>query len=118
MTLTEQIAARCGVAVTRHGQMRLIPRRLAGVFVAACEARGIRILGLDAVKLLGEGLLPEFVALEDFGSVDAAASAVMARRALNALDPALHHFIEFHLAPPTQGGSACCSSCGPTKTAD
>jgi len=81
MGLSDEIAEKSSALVVRRGGHLLIKNESSFEFIGACEAAGVRILGIDVFQLAGESLVPDMSLIADFS--DAKTSADSLRDARN-----------------------------------
>jgi hypothetical protein len=79
--LIEQIAARAYVALHRRGALELIAAADARRFLDVCDARCVRVLGIEGFYVHDHYVRPDGSRIADFSSVtDQSESVVEARR--------------------------------------
>lgn len=78
MGLVEKIASRAGLTVEKRGSLRLIQSVDASAFLDACDAEGLRILGIEGFFRKQDALVPDMDAIADFS--DASGCSILDAR--------------------------------------
>jgi hypothetical protein len=82
--LVEQIAARADVPVHWRAGLLLVAAPDAESFLDACDAKRVRVLGIEGLSLRGDELRPDMSRVADLSSLaDPAGSVAEARRFLD-----------------------------------
>ncbi len=71
MRLTEEIARRMGLRVTVDGGLPLIASADADAFLDGCQRSGVRVLGIDGLRIQGPHTVPDMGAIADFSRLKA-----------------------------------------------
>ncbi len=86
MGLTVALGRRAGVAIRVRGGLELVAFADSQAFLAACEAAGVLVLGVEGFHLEGDHVRPDMGAIADFSQVrDCKASVLEARAFIEAV---------------------------------
>ena len=75
MGLVERISTSVGIGVYRSGQMELVAAPDVVRFLTAVSSRGLRVLGLEGFRIVGDRLIPDMDLVADFSSISGSAAS-------------------------------------------